>query len=80
MIGVDLSKQEAQVIYHVLQTPNFAPVLSSAFRQLQSLSDNFQKEMRKFDVERVLPTWDGLVRGQQARLEALKSVRSNVGL
>ncbi|KAH9991439.1 hypothetical protein BJV77DRAFT_529422 [Russula vinacea] len=49
MIGVGLSKHEAQV-----------------------LSDSFQKELRKFDVERVLPAWDGLVRGQQARLEALK--------
>jgi hypothetical protein len=39
---------------------------------LQSLSDGFQKELRKFDVERVLPAWDGLVRGQQARLEALE--------
>jgi len=29
-------------------------------------------ELRKFDAERVLPAWDGLVRGQQARLEALK--------
>ncbi|KAN0124253.1 hypothetical protein V8E52_001902 [Russula decolorans] len=49
MIGVDLSKQEAQL-----------------------MSDNFQKELRKFDVERALPAWDALVRGQQARLEALK--------
>lgn len=39
---------------------------------MQSLSDGFQKELRKFDVERVLPAWDGLVRGQQARLEALE--------
>jgi hypothetical protein len=36
------------------------------------MSDNFGKELKKFDVERVLPAWDGLVRGQQARLEALK--------
>jgi hypothetical protein len=36
------------------------------------LSDGLQKELRKFDVERVLPAWDGLVQGQQARLEALK--------
>jgi hypothetical protein len=36
------------------------------------MSDNFQKELRKFDVERILPAWDALVRGQQARLEALK--------
>jgi len=49
VIGVDLSKQEIQL-----------------------MSDNFRKELRKFDVERVLPAWDALVRGQQARLEALK--------
>lgn len=36
------------------------------------MSDNFRKELRKFDVERVIPAWDALVRGQQARLEALK--------
>jgi hypothetical protein len=36
------------------------------------MSDNFRKELKKFDVERVLPAWDALVRGQQARLEALK--------
>lgn len=36
------------------------------------MSDNFRKELRKFDIERVLPAWDALVRGQQARLEALR--------
>lgn len=36
------------------------------------MSDALQKELKKFDAERVLPTWDKLVRGQQARLEALK--------
>ena len=36
------------------------------------MSDNFRKELRKFDVERALPAWDALVQGQQARLEALK--------
>jgi hypothetical protein len=36
------------------------------------MSDAFRTELRKFDAERVLPAWDGLVRGQQARLEALK--------
>ena len=35
------------------------------------MSDALQKELRKFDAERVLPTWDKLVRGQQARFEAL---------
>lgn len=49
MIGVGLSKQEAQ-----------------------SMSDAFRTELRKFDAERVLPAWNGLIRGQQARLEALK--------
>ena len=36
------------------------------------MSDSFRMELRKFDAERVLPAWDGLVRGQQTRLEALK--------
>lgn len=36
------------------------------------MSDVFRTELRRFDAERVLPAWDGLVRGQQARLEALK--------
>jgi hypothetical protein len=36
------------------------------------MSDSFGMELKKFDAERVLPAWDGLVRGQQARLEALK--------
>jgi len=49
MIGVGMSKQEAQL-----------------------MSDAFRMELRKFDAERVLPAWDSLVRGQQARLEALK--------
>lgn len=41
-------------------------------RERELMSDALQKELRKFDAERVLPTWDKLVRGQQARLEALK--------
>lgn len=36
------------------------------------MSDALQKELRKFDAERVRPTWGKLVRGQQARFEALK--------
>jgi hypothetical protein len=36
------------------------------------MSDGFRTELRKFDAERVLPAWDGLIRSQQARLEALK--------
>jgi hypothetical protein len=36
------------------------------------MSDTFRNELRKFDAQRVLPAWDGLVREQQSRLEALK--------
>ncbi|KAI0299708.1 hypothetical protein B0F90DRAFT_1630599, partial [Multifurca ochricompacta] len=36
------------------------------------MSDAFRMELRKFDAERVLPTWDRLVRDQQMRLEALR--------
>ena len=36
------------------------------------MSDAVQKELRKFDAERVRPSWEKLVRGQQARFEALK--------
>ena len=36
------------------------------------MSDALQKELRKFDAERVRPSWEKLVRGQQARFEALK--------
>ena len=35
------------------------------------MSDTFRQELRKFDAQRVLPAWDGLVAKQQARLEAL---------
>jgi hypothetical protein len=38
----------------------------------KSMSDALQKELRKFDAERVLPTWDKLVQRQQSCLEALK--------
>lgn len=37
------------------------------------MSDALQKELKKFDAERVRPTWAKLVRGQQARFEALKT-------
>ncbi|PCH41599.1 alpha/beta-hydrolase, partial [Wolfiporia cocos MD-104 SS10] len=35
------------------------------------ISDSFRKELQKFDTERALPAWDGLVAKQQARLESL---------
>ncbi|TFK29270.1 hypothetical protein FA15DRAFT_664191 [Coprinopsis marcescibilis] len=36
------------------------------------LQDGYQRELRKFDQERVVPAWEGLVSRQQARLESLK--------
>lgn len=35
------------------------------------MTDAYSKEMRKFDAERVLVAWDGLVAKQQAALENL---------
>ena len=35
------------------------------------MTDSFRAELRKFDRERVLPAWDGLVTKQQTALEAL---------
>lgn len=35
------------------------------------LQDAYQTEMRKFDKERVLPAWDGLMARQQGQLETL---------
>ena len=35
----------------------------------QALTDAFRAELRKFDRERALPAWDGLVTKQQAALE-----------
>ena len=37
----------------------------------QALTDAFRAELRKFDRERALPAWDGLVTKQQIALEAL---------
>ncbi|TFK56032.1 hypothetical protein OE88DRAFT_1641774 [Heliocybe sulcata] len=37
----------------------------------QMMSDAFRKELRKFDFERALTAWDGLVTKQQAALEGL---------
>lgn len=33
--------------------------------------DNFRQELQKFDAERVLPAWDGLLMKQQTTLESL---------
>ena len=38
-------------------------------RAPQALTDAFRAELRKFDRERALPAWDGLVTKQQAALE-----------
>lgn len=37
----------------------------------QALTDNFRRELQKFDTERILPAWDGLIAKQQAALESL---------
>jgi len=37
--------------------------------EADTLNHAFQKDLHKFDVERVLPAWDGLVIKQQAALE-----------
>lgn len=36
------------------------------------LTQAYEKELRRFDAERVLPAWDGLVTSQQAALAQLK--------
>jgi hypothetical protein len=36
---------------------------------VQMISAAFQKEMKRFDTERALVAWDGLVAKQQAALE-----------
>lgn len=38
---------------------------------VQMMSDLFRRELKKFDSERVLPAWDGLVTKQQTTLESL---------
>jgi hypothetical protein len=35
------------------------------------MSDTFRRETRKFDLERVLPAWDGLITKQQSALHEL---------
>ncbi|KAJ3535419.1 hypothetical protein NMY22_g6503 [Coprinellus aureogranulatus] len=39
--------------------------------KVKMLQDAYQKEIRKFDKERVLPAWDGLMARQQGRLGSL---------
>ena len=38
-------------------------------RAPQALTDAFRAELRKFDRQRALPAWDGLVTKQQTALE-----------
>ncbi|KAI0637710.1 hypothetical protein C8Q77DRAFT_1153434 [Trametes polyzona] len=37
----------------------------------QALTESFRKELQRFDRDRVLPAWDGLLAKQQAALESL---------
>ncbi|OCH95871.1 alpha/beta-hydrolase, partial [Obba rivulosa] len=50
-----------------------ANMIGSGLTQYEAdaLSRSFLQELRKFDLERVLPAWDGLVTKQQAALESL---------
>ncbi|KII96005.1 hypothetical protein PLICRDRAFT_34958 [Plicaturopsis crispa FD-325 SS-3] len=57
---VDIAKKKASMIGAGL-SKHEADMMSSAFR----------KELQKFDAERVLPAWDGLVSKQQTALENL---------
>ncbi|KAJ7162623.1 hypothetical protein C8R43DRAFT_1086492 [Mycena crocata] len=40
--------------------------------EAEMLSHAYEKELKRFDAERVLPAWDGLVTSQQAALAQLK--------
>ncbi|KAI0721973.1 hypothetical protein C8T65DRAFT_705024 [Cerioporus squamosus] len=50
-----------------------ASIIGAGLTQYEAdaLTDSFRAELLKFDRERVLPAWDGLVTKQQAALEAL---------
>ncbi|KAI0751267.1 hypothetical protein C8Q80DRAFT_562844 [Daedaleopsis nitida] len=50
-----------------------ASIIGAGLTQYEAdaLTDSFRTELLKFDRERVLPAWDGLVTKQQAALEAL---------
>ncbi|KAI0698873.1 Alpha/Beta hydrolase protein [Cytidiella melzeri] len=39
--------------------------------EANSMTDSFRRELQRFDAERVLPAWDGLVARQQTTLESL---------
>jgi len=39
--------------------------------EADSMTSSFRRELQKFDAERVLPAWDGLLANQQAALESL---------
>ncbi|KAJ7122849.1 hypothetical protein C8R44DRAFT_621810, partial [Mycena epipterygia] len=40
--------------------------------EAEMLTQAYERELRRFDAERVLPAWDGLVTSQQAALAQLK--------
>ena len=69
LIGSEgLSQFEADVSRCPLATINLEWLISAA---RQMLTQAYQKELRKFDTQRVTAAWDGLVSKQQAALEAL---------
>ncbi|KAI0092554.1 hypothetical protein BDY19DRAFT_924975 [Irpex rosettiformis] len=50
-----------------------ASLIGSTVTQFEadSLTDSFRRELEKFDLERVLPAWDGMLNRQQTALESL---------
>ncbi len=65
MIGAGLTQYEADVRIVILFSQLADYIVD------QTIMEGFRKELVKFDLERVLPAWDGLVAKQQAALEAL---------
>lgn len=69
MIGTGISKHEAEVCPECAVARR--PADQSA-RYPQMLSDAYKKELRRFDLERVLPAWDSLIQKQQEGLAHLQ--------
>ncbi|KAF7792109.1 hypothetical protein EIP86_003139 [Pleurotus ostreatoroseus] len=67
MIGAGLTQYEADVRAHC---GSASSPLAYRFC-LQTMTDGFRRDLQKFDTERALPAWDGLIAKQQTTLESL---------
>lgn len=65
MIGVVISQHELNV------RKNISRKIKTDTLFHQMITDAFKKELSKFDLERVIPAWDGLVSRQQLELAQL---------